>query len=210
MTAADDDGQSVDMCANADEQEQAVCDVAYNDAEEACVRQAPVKAGTRPPVGGARWLSRARGVCILTAQEAITIFVARKERSGIRDQVASRLALKFGVSPRTVRDIWNLRTWAETTRSLWSPTDVAREANNKRRRRTPEAQEPHEPHGDDVREANNHKCRRTPPEAQASHAAHGQWKLCAAWLVPGEELKWDEFDVVLDCILASAAPLTIE
>jgi len=209
MTAAGDDGQSVDMCANADEQEQAVCDVAYNDAEEACVRQAPVKAGTRPPVGGAQWFSRARGVCILTAQEAITIFVARKERSGIRDQVASRLALKFGVSPRTVRDIWNLRTWAETTRSLWSPTDVAREANNKRRRRTPEAQEPHEPHGDDVREANNHKCRRTPPEAQASHAAHGQWKLCAAWLVPGEELKRDEFDSVLDHIIASGGPSDI-
>ena len=92
-----------------------------------------------------------------------------------------------------MRDIWNLRTWAETTRALWSPSEVAREANNKTRRRTPEAQEPHEPYGDDAREANNHKCSRTP-----------KWKLCAAWLVPGEEWKRDEFDSVLDHIFASA------
>ena len=54
---------------------------------------------------------RGGGVCILTAQEVVAIFLARKERSGRRDQVASRLALKFRVAPRTVRDIWNLRTW---------------------------------------------------------------------------------------------------
>ena len=66
-------------------------------------------------------------------------------------------------------------------------------------------------HGDDAREANNHKCRRTPPEAQASHAApdDGKWKLYAAWLVPGEELKRDEFDSALDHILASAGPSDI-
>jgi len=137
-------------------------------------------AGVKPHVGGAR--NAARGVCVLTAEEAIEIFVARKERWGRRDQVATRLALRFGVVPRTVRDIWNLRTWTETTRQLWSSADVAREANSK------------------------HHCA---PEAQTVHG-HGEWKLCAAWLVPGEELKWDEFDVVLDCILASAAPLTIE
>jgi hypothetical protein len=209
--AAGDDGQSVVLCAIADEQEQALCDVVYHDADVACVRQAPVKAGTKPPVGGAQWVSPARGVCILTAQEVMTIFLARKERWGRRDQVASRLALKFGVAPRTVRDIWNLRTWTETTRALWSPLDVAREANDNTRRRTREAQAPHEPHGDDAREANNHKCRRTPPEAQASHAApdDGKWKLYAAWLVPGEELKRDEFDSALDHILASAGPSDI-
>ena len=34
--------------------------------------------------------------------------------------------------------------------------------------------------------------------------AHGKWKLCATWLVPGEEWKRDEFDSVLDHIFASA------
>ena len=142
---------------------------------------APAKSplvGAKPHVGGGA-RNAARGVCVLTAEQAIEIFVARKERSGRRDQVATRLALRFGVAPRTVRDIWNLRTWTETTRQLWSSADIAREANSK------------------------HHCA---PEAQTLHG-HGEWKLCAAWLVPGEELKRDEFDVVLDRILASAAPL---
>jgi hypothetical protein len=48
-----------------------------------------------------------------------------------------------------VRDIWNLRTWTETTRALWSPVDVALEANN-------------------------HKCRRTPPEQWAASSKASQ------------------------------------
>jgi hypothetical protein len=143
-------------------------------------------ASAKPHVCGAR--NAAPGVCVLTAEEAIEIFVVRKERSGRQDQVATRLALRFDVTPRTVRDIWNLRTsslqWTETTRQLWSSADVVREANSK------------------------HQCA-CAPEAQTVHG-HGEWKLCAAWLVPGEELKRDEFDAVLDRILASAAPLTIE
>ena len=39
--------------------------------------------------------------------------------------------------------------------------------------------------------------------------AHGKWKLCAAWLAPGEELERDEFDSVLDHIFASAGPSDI-
>ena len=31
------------------------------------------------------------------------------------------------------------------------------------------------------------------------------WKICAGWLVPGEELETDEFDAVLNKILASDA-----
>ena len=138
------------------------------------------------PVGSARYAS-ARGVCILTAEEAIEIFLARKERSGRRDMLATRLANQFGVAPRTVRDIWNLRTWVETTRPLWSSADVARETNT-RRCSTPKAREVY-----------------APPEVMEVHA-HTEWKLCAAWLTPGEELKMDEFDLVLDRILASVAP----
>ena len=42
-----------------------------------------------------------------------------------------------------------------------------------------------------------------PPDAQNPDAAQGEWKLCADWLTPGEELERDEFDHVLDYILAS-------
>ena len=143
-------------------------------------------------------MSAARGMCILTAEEATAIFLARNERSGRRDMVAKRLAHRFGVAPRTVRDIWNLRTWVETTRPLWSSADVARAALKRlsyhlspRHCGAPEAQE--------VNAA---------PEAQEIYA-HGEWKLCAIWLVPGEELVRDEFDLVLDCILSSAAPFDV-
>jgi hypothetical protein len=30
------------------------------------------------------------------------------------------LAMKYGVSPKTIRDIWNRRTWAYVTIQLWS------------------------------------------------------------------------------------------
>ena len=37
----------------------------------------------------------------------------------------------------------------------------------------------------------------------------GGWKICSAWLVPGEELVRDEFDVVLEEILASDPKLPV-
>ena len=144
--------------------------------------------GSTPRVGRARNASAARGVCILTAEEAITIFVARKERSGRRDQVARNLACQFGVAPRTVRDIWNLRTWADTTRPLWSSADVAREANKHGVPQTPEFAAP----GD---------CPCAAPPARNNES---EWKLSATWLVPGEVWQRDEFDQTLDLILASA------
>jgi hypothetical protein len=33
------------------------------------------------------------------------------------------VAARFGVSPKTVRDIWNRRTWAFTTEKLWDEED---------------------------------------------------------------------------------------
>jgi len=137
-------------------------------------------AGGKPP----RSAPAARAVCVLTAEQAVTIFLARKERKGKRGTVANRLACRYGVAPRTVRDIWNLRTWTETTRPLWSSADFARAAK---------------------KESMKREC--APPAARAAlrlDAAHGEWKLCAAWLTPGEEWERDEFDYVLDHILASA------
>ena len=34
------------------------------------------------------------------------------------------LASRYNVSPKTIRDIWNRRTWVVATRSLWSPSEV--------------------------------------------------------------------------------------
>jgi len=117
---------------------------------------------------------------ILTEEEVTTIFQARLERSGRRSQLASRLAATFGVAPRTVRDIWNLRTWVKTTRPLWSNEDLMREASN-----------------------------RATSSTSSRHSVDdlSGWKVCSCWLLPGEELEREEFDVVLDKILASDAEL---
>ena len=160
--ASEDAGTSVD-----EEQERSAARPAH-----ANVRLA----GGKPP----RSAPAARAVCVLTAEQAVTIFLARKERTGKRGTVANRLACRYGVSPRTVRDIWNLRTWTEATRPQWSSADFACAAK---------------------KESMKRGC--ASPDARNPDAAHGEWKLSADWLTPGEELERDEFDHVLDYILAS-------
>ena len=173
------------------------------DDEAACCSESSVtdadahSEGSTPPVGRARNASAARGVCILTVEDAITIFLARKERSGRRDKVARNLACRFGVAPRTVRDIWNLRTWADTTRPLWSSADLAREALKHGAPQTPEFAPLPAPAPGDC------PCAATPA---LSNPYGSEWKLCATWLVPGEVWQRDEFDQALDNILASAGP----
>ena len=115
---------------------------------------------------------------ILTEAEVTTIFLSRLERSGNRrSQLASKLAEQFGVAPRTIRDIWNLRTWVKTTRPLWSNADLVEAKINSQKLQSSRH---------NVEDFNG-------------------WKLCPCWLVPGEALERDEFDAVLDKILASDA-----
>ena len=138
-----------------------------------CMRTVIVE-GSTPPVGRARNASAARGVNILTAEEAITIFVARKERWGRRDQVARNLACRFGVAKRTVQDIWNLRTWADTTRPLWSSADFASTW------RCSAA----------AREAHKHGAPQTPEFAPMPAPAPGGRVQKGSRLSPGSALKW--------------------
>jgi len=64
-----------------------------------------------------------KGVCTLSSNEAVRIFLAAKHGRTKRDRLALRLAHDFGITPKAVRDIWNLRTWARTTKPYWSPSD---------------------------------------------------------------------------------------
>jgi len=41
-----------------------------------------------------------------------------------RDGTSAILASQYGITPKAVRDIWNLRTWATATRPLWSQEDL--------------------------------------------------------------------------------------
>ena len=164
------------VCTSASE---GACTVSEDEEEPSAARSAHATvrlADGKPP----RSAPAARAVCVLTAEQAVNIFLARKERAGKRGTVANRLARLHGVAPRTVRDIWNLRTWTEATRPQWSSADFACAAK---------------------KESMKRGC--APPDARNPDAAHGEWKLSADWLTPGEELERDEFDHVLDYILAS-------
>ena len=64
-----------------------------------------------------------RGVCTISSHDAIHIFVAAKHDRAKRDGLAIRLANEFGITAKAVRDIWNLRTWAQVTKPFWSPLE---------------------------------------------------------------------------------------
>jgi hypothetical protein len=73
----------------------------------------------------------------LTAEEAAEIYKMRPkvENYGKRPKRGSMIrcksiAPKFGVSAKTIRDIWRGRTWFEATRHLWTAEEKQRRAIN--------------------------------------------------------------------------------
>jgi len=58
----------------------------------------------------------------LTSDQAKKIYTLRP---GQHSSTGSSLALskKFGVSVKTIRDIWNRETWVKATRALWTPDE---------------------------------------------------------------------------------------
>ena len=61
----------------------------------------------------------------ISQEAAIVIFVAKKRRAhrSRRDNLASTLAARYGITSRSVRGIWNLRTWAHATQPFWTTDD---------------------------------------------------------------------------------------
>ena len=43
---------------------------------------------------------------------------------------SSVLAKQYGVSPKTIREIWNRKSWTEATAALWHQTKVCAESLN--------------------------------------------------------------------------------
>jgi hypothetical protein len=50
---------------------------------------------------------------------SVSFFQSRGERARGRGQSA-RVSSRFGVSPKTIRDVWNHKTWAHATNHLWT------------------------------------------------------------------------------------------
>mmetsp|Transcript_40814 Transcript_40814/g.82247 ORF Transcript_40814/g.82247 Transcript_40814/m.82247 type:complete len:266 (+) Transcript_40814:25-822(+) len=70
----------------------------------------------------------------LTSEEAAEIYAMRPEvekRSSLRRGCMAKsklLAPRYGVSSKTVRDIWHGRTWVSATRHLWTKAEAAQRA----------------------------------------------------------------------------------
>jgi hypothetical protein len=63
-----------------------------------------------------------RGPCVISAEQARFIFLARQQKLCARN-LAARIAPQVGISSKAVRDIWSLRTWTHVTRAHWTPAD---------------------------------------------------------------------------------------
>jgi hypothetical protein len=66
----------------------------------------------------------------LTAEDAVEIFAMRPKDKGTKiSKRGSMVKCKiigpqFGVSPKTIRDIWRGRTWTDATKNLWTLGDT--------------------------------------------------------------------------------------
>ena len=56
---------------------------------------------------------------LLGAKDAVDIYMMLNSRTR---GLSSRLAKKYGVSPKTIRDIWNRTSWTESTSKYWGLT----------------------------------------------------------------------------------------
>jgi len=53
----------------------------------------------------------------LTPEQAIDIFKMRRTK---KTRTAGLLAIKYGITPKAVRDIWTRKSWAKETRPHWN------------------------------------------------------------------------------------------
>eukprot|EP00960_Hanusia_phi_P043482 756069-Hanusia_phi.AAC.4 len=74
---------------------------------------------------------------VITEDIALEIFAKRKNSYILKQRCAhsSDVAAQHGVSPKSVRDVWDRRTWAKATMPLWTEVEV--EDYEKRNKRPP-------------------------------------------------------------------------
>lgn len=59
---------------------------------------------------------------VLTPEQVLEIYKAKQSHSR-GDDVAEKLSQQYKMTPKTIRDIWNFRSWKETTRPHWTDKD---------------------------------------------------------------------------------------
>ena len=64
---------------------------------------------------------RPKAHAVLTRDQAIAVFLEKysERQCSSMTEKSSEVASNFGISPKTVRDIWCGRSWLEATYELW-------------------------------------------------------------------------------------------
>lgn len=60
----------------------------------------------------------------MTFPQALEIYRQRPTDAAGANK-STEVANEYGVSPKTIRDVWNRKTWVKVTRPLWCPQEVA-------------------------------------------------------------------------------------
>eukprot|EP00960_Hanusia_phi_P076507 768570-Hanusia_phi.AAC.7 len=68
---------------------------------------------------------------ILTEEIVIKIFDERQSGTKDKSLASQVIGSCYGISAKTVRDIWDRRTWTQVTRKFWSPEELAASSSAK-------------------------------------------------------------------------------
>lgn len=102
---------------------------------------------------------------LLTQEQAIEIYKVRPMDSSPNTRPTSiEVAEQYGVSPKTVRDVWNRKTWVKVTRPLWAPAELEAYLSESVRR-GPGGRQP-SPHGEGDEENEDGRSRRPVRESR--------------------------------------------
>lgn len=87
--------------------------------------QALTKKGREAPFPGGNNVFSLTGKAVLTTESAVAIYRLRPKARGGAGVGAvkshtTEIARRYGVTAKTIRDIWNRTTWAKDTKHLWT------------------------------------------------------------------------------------------
>jgi len=149
-----------------------------------------------------------RGVCTISSHDAIHIFVAAKHDRAKRDGLAIRLANEFGITAKAVRDIWNLRTWAQVTKPLWSTLEECHFVKRKHSKDTKRMSRVKSRAKAALRQDNDIPTTIITPQAQPFDPSKswcgvdGEWMVEPSFIAQEFEsvlLEWSDKKFMLDC-----------
>jgi hypothetical protein len=65
---------------------------------------------------------------ILTSELAVEIYLVMPEDRSLHKQRAIDLSSRYGVAPKTIRDVWDRKTWSKATQHLVGPDAISRQS----------------------------------------------------------------------------------